>query len=392
MKKILTLIALMLCLLPQKVWAQGDLGFGESEDATMSLMERVSNIEQKFKAFNVYVNFAGNGYTQQLTSGGDFETGFKARQLRLEMKGQIGDHFLYRIRHRLNRSNVALNDNFAKATDIMMIGYRVNPQWLIAFGKMGQYFGGLEFEQNGIYVYQGSDINNNSDGNKVGISVTWNPVKGQQFVAQVTNTYNDSFENEFHNVWANGVKESKSPLTLVGNWNATMMDGLLRTSYSYHWRNLAEDTHSQVIILGQSINGSWGRVYLDYGYEKDDIDFMRFCTPEASRFLTDKQPYLTDMEYHQLVARTDVKMGKHLILWAEGMYQTASSGTIKELRHYRDHYTYMGGIEFVPDPNYKIRYTLNYQGNRYSYSKECRLDSYNTNRIEVGILCRLKCF
>jgi len=386
------LLFFALFITPVSLFAQGELGFGEAEDATQSLLERVTNIEQKFKAFNVYVNFAGDAQFQQDAAGEAFHSGIKARVLRLEMKGQIGDHFVYRVRQRLNKSNVALNDGLAKATDYMMVGYRFNPQWLVAVGKMGQYYGGFEFDQNAIYVYQASDINNNADGSKLGVALTWTPITGQQFVAQVTNAYNTNLLSEYAGIDQQGIQASHSPYTLVGNWSGSFADGFFRTKYSYTWRKLASDNASRVVVLGQSLNGAWGRVFFDYAYEKDDFDFMRFSSAEAGAFLKPNQKYLTDLTYHGFVARGDYKVNPHLILWAEGMYQTASCGSVAELDGYRKHYNYMAGLEYVPNPDYKIRYTLNYVGQYFDYSERCGLKDYATNLIEVGILCRIKCF
>lgn len=391
MKRILIILAALI-MLQTPLWAQGELGFGESEDQTLSLMERVSNIERKFKEFNVYVNFAGNVHLQQDASGADFHSGFQARQLRLEMKGQLGDHFYYRLRHRLNRPNVALEDNLAKATDIIMLGYRFNPQWLISVGKMGTYTAGFEFDQNGIYVYQGSDINNYSDGSKVGAAITWTPVKGHNFVLQLVNTYNDKFEKEFVGIEQQGILASNHPLAVAGYWNGSMLNGIWKASASCLRRQLAEGKGSVLTVVGNSINGNWGRVFLDYAYEHDDLDYMRFVSNEVPTFSNGQPTYLSYLSYHGLVMRGDIKVGKHLILWAEGMYQTASCGSVRELDGYRKHYNYMAGLEFVPDPDYKIRYTLNYQGQYYDYSDLCGLKDRSVNRIEVGILCRLKCF
>lgn len=393
MNKIKTMIwAGAMMSLPLTMQAQGELGFGETDDSMQSLAERVANIEQKFRSFNVYVNFNGNFHSEGMSDVDDWASGFQAKNLRLEMKGQIGDHFYYRVRQRLNKSNAALADGLSKATDIAMVGYRFNPQWLVAVGKMGQYFGGFEFDQNAIYVYQASDINDNADGSKLGVAVTYNPVPTQTFVAQVTNAYNTSLREEYFGIEQQGIHASQSPLTFVGHWGGVFADGVYRTKTSLVHRSLAKDNASDVLVIGQSINGSWGRVFLDYAYEHDDFDYMRFASNELPLPSGTTSHWLTDMSYHGIVARTDVKVGKHLILWAEGMYQTASCNSVEAYKDYRKHYNYMAGLEFVPNPDYKVRYTLNYQGQYYDYSDQCGLKDRSVNRIEVGILCRIKCF
>lgn len=372
--------------MPLSMQAQGELGFGETEDSMQSLAERVANIEQKFRAFNVYVNFNGNYHQQD-----DMPAGFQAKNLRLEMKGQIGDHFVYRVRQRLNKSTVPLADGLAPSNDYAMVGYRFNPKWLLAAGKMGQYFGGFEFDQNAIYVYQASDINDNANSSKIGVALTYNPTKTQTLVAQITNAYNDDLHTDFSGIVGDDVRASHNPFTYVGHWSGSFADGLYRTKTSYVHRHLAHEKGSDVLVIGQSINGNWGRVFLDYAYEHDDFDYMRFVSSDAMLINKPLLP-LSDLSYHGIVARTDVKVGKHLILWAEGMYQTASCGSNEILNNYRRHYNYMAGLEFVPNPEYKIRYTLNYQGQYYDYSDLCGLKDRSVNRIEIGILCRIKCF
>lgn len=397
MKTQLLLALAALLLLPFSLSAQGELGFGETDDSMQSLAERVANIEQKFKSFNVYVNFNGNFHAMDPGEGSSTESGFQAKNLRLEMKGQIGDKFFYRVRQRLNKPTNALSDGLAKATDYAMVGYRFNPQWMVSVGKMGQYFAGFEFDQNAIYVYQASDINDNADGSKLGMAVTYSPSSTQQLVLQVTNAFNATLEEEYAGITAQGISASHNPLTYVGNWSGSFAEGLYRAKAAVIHRQLATDNGSNVFTCGQSINGAWGRVFLDYAYEHDDFDYMRFCSNEVrnyqnGKYLAANQRYLTDLTYHGIVARTDVKVGTHLILWAEGMYQTASCASVEELDGFRKHYNYMAGLEFVPNPSYKIRYTLNYQGQYFDYSDRCGLRDYSTNRIEVGILCRLKCF
>lgn len=386
------LLLIGLLLLPLSLQAQGELGFGEADDTTMSLAERVTNIEQKFKSFNVYVNFNGNLHTEQSYGNDEFSTNFQAKNLRLEVKGQIGDKIYYRIRQRLNKATNATDDGLAKATDYAMIGYRPSPQWLISVGKMGQYFGGFEFDQNAIYVYQASDISDYADGSKLGIAFTWTPTKNHTFVAQITNALNGNLYAEYEGIEKQEIYKSKSPLTYVAHWSGQFAEGFYRTKCNVLYRSLAKDNGSTVMVLGQSINGKWGRVFLDYAFEHDDFDFMRFCSIEANKHLRSNQAYLTDLTYHGLVARTDIKIGKHLIFWAEGMYQTASCGSNKKLDGFRKHYNYLAGIEYVPNPDYKVRYTLNYQGQYYDYSKKCGIPDQSVNRIEAGILCRIKCF
>ena len=128
--------------------AQGrNTGMGGADGDYQSLSERVFKLEKKTDAFNVYFNYAA-GF-QELFTEDDAFSKFTNKQARIEIKGNLTDKISYRWRHRLNKNNTAMGtDNFAKATDILMVGYQFNDKWSIQGGKMCQNHGGFEFDEN----------------------------------------------------------------------------------------------------------------------------------------------------------------------------------------------------------------------------------------------------
>ena len=123
---------------------------GGNDGQYQSLAERIGKIEKKNNAFNVYFNYAASFHTQERGNG--WETGFANKELRLEIKGDLTDKLFYRLRHRLNKDNSAKGeDNFAKATDIMMVGYNFSDKLSVMGGKMTQIWGGYEYDENPMY-------------------------------------------------------------------------------------------------------------------------------------------------------------------------------------------------------------------------------------------------
>lgn len=97
--------------------------------------------------------------------------------MRFEIKGNLTDKIFYRQRHRLNRSNAAKGeDNFAKATDFMMVGYHLNDKLTFLGGKMGQIWGGYEYDENPMYIYQYSDLLDHMDIFHTGFVASYKPV------------------------------------------------------------------------------------------------------------------------------------------------------------------------------------------------------------------------
>lgn len=94
--------------------------------AQQGFQEQINEIKGKTDKFNAYFNFQSS-FDAVTKKEEDTHLGFKARQLRLEFRGNINENIFYRFRHRLNRSNAGTDlDNLARATDIMYAGFRLN--------------------------------------------------------------------------------------------------------------------------------------------------------------------------------------------------------------------------------------------------------------------------
>lgn len=78
---------------------------------------------------------------------------FRARQLRLEIKGNLTERIFYRFRHTLNRPTSAAGlDNLARATDMLYAGFHLNDKFFVTAGKMCQAWGGFEFDINPMNI------------------------------------------------------------------------------------------------------------------------------------------------------------------------------------------------------------------------------------------------
>lgn len=187
----------MAVLVAATAFAQGgNTGNGGYDGDYTSLAERVFKLEKKTEGFNLFLNY-GTSF-QETAAGGNLSGAFRAKQLRLEIKGQFGDHLTYRLRHRLNKAQGAMSEeNFAKATDIMMVGWKFNDKFAIQGGKMCQFWGGFEFDENPMYIYQYSDMVDNMDNFLAGVAFLWTPVPGQEFVVNISDSYSGKFADEY---------------------------------------------------------------------------------------------------------------------------------------------------------------------------------------------------
>ena len=413
-------------LLPVNALAQGtNDGLGGDDGNIESLYTKVTNIEKKQKALNFYVNFAESFQAEHSSKTDEWTTRFYNKNLRIEMTGWLTDNLYYRFRHRLNKTDAPMSeDNFAKATDYMMVGWKFNDTWSIQGGKKCQALGSFEFDENPMFIYQYSDMEDNVDSSKGALNLLYNPSKTQQFSAEVSNTYNGKLPDEFganaqvttgkmvnddaaggKKLEVEALEKSNSPLTYSVGWNGKFFDNKLQTRWSYSHRTQAKGKYSRFFRFGQRLNLSKLQWYVDYNHTYDDLDRMKIASKEiVNEMVNSISPdseengytnlYLSKVRYQGIVTKMNWQFAKDWNLMLKGMWETASATKDEKFKNYRTAYGYIGSLEYYPARKQKqdLRFFLAYVGRKYDYSKKCGLKDYNTDRIELGMMYRLKAY
>lgn len=400
MNKTLLTCALLTASLTAGAQNGANIGMGGSEGNYASLAEKVAKIEKKNDAFNVYFNYAASFQAERNSLADEWHTGFANKQLRLEIKGNIGDHLFYRLRHRLNKTNEArTQDNFSKATDIMMAGWKFNDKWSVQAGKMCQIWGGFEFDENPMYIYQYSDMVDNMDNFMAGVVVSYKPVPTQEFAIEVSDANNDSFSKVYGAGAAsqeeNSVRpltSSRNPLTYIANWNGSFADGMINTRWSWGIQTQARHKYSRMLILGQQLNLDKFQWYVDYMGAWDGLDRLGIATSDLGLNGGGHNLYASDVHYNSFITKVNWQFAPHWNLMLKGMYETASVSKLERGKNYRKSFGYMSSVEYYPLKDQDFRVFLAYVGRKYDFSEKSGLKDYNTNRIELGFMYRIKAF
>lgn len=400
MNKTLLTCALLTASLTAGAQNGANIGMGGSEGNYASLAEKVAKIEKKNDAFNVYFNYAASFQAERNSLVDEWHTGFANKQLRLEIKGNIGDHLFYRLRHRLNKTNEArTQDNFSKATDIMMAGWKFNDKWSVQAGKMCQIWGGFEFDENPMYIYQYSDMVDNMDNFMAGVVVSYKPVPTQEFAVEVSDANNDSFSKVYGAGAAsqeeNSVRpltSSRNPLTYIANWNGSFADGMINTRWSWGIQTQARHKYSRMLMLGQQLNLEKFQWYVDYMGAWDALDRLGIATSDLGLNGGGHNLYASDVHYNSFITKVNWQFAPHWNLMLKGMYETASVSKLERGKNYRKSFGYMSSVEYYPLKDQDFRVFLAYVGRKYDFSEKSGLKDYNTNRIELGFMYRIKAF
>ena len=329
------------------------------------------------KKFNMYFNFQ-TSLDAEKEGENDLTTKFQARQLRLEVRGDLTERIFYRFRHRLNKSNAAVSlDNLATATDMMYAGFRLNEKWTATVGKMCQMWGGYEFDLNPMNIYEYSDFLNNMDNFMLGAMITYAPNPNHEFNLQITDVRNSNFADLYATATAT-IKESNTPLAYIFNWNGNLLDGLVQTRWGAGLQSEADGYTNALVMLGTKLNLPKFQVFLDYMMANDQLDRLKF-TPRS------KAEVVKDAKYNSFVLKAEYQPAPEWNIFAQGLYETANSSLANnEFKGIG----YFAGVEYLPFKEQDLRFFLAYIGR----SRDTNSVKVDTNRVSVGMMYRIKAF
>ena len=393
------------CLLALSVSmnAQDNHGYGGDDGHFKSLAEEVTKLKKSNDMFNVYLNTAASAQVET-DNEHEWSTGFKNKHLRLEIKGNLTDKLYYRFCYRMTNSNVARSeDNFARSTDVVMIGYRFSDKFSVEAGKIFQPFGGYEVDENPIYIYEYSDLTGSLECYLGGVVVNYKPVPTQEIVVGVTNAHNDKFADVYGDnslaIEGDGtqnriLEKTRIPLGYSLGWNGSFLNNRLLTRWSWGIEGEARHKYSRMLILGQKLNLDRLQWYFDYMYQNDGLDRFGLASREVRDFFpaVGGEVWMSDVHYTSFITKLNWQFAPQWNLMLKGMYETASVTKVDRFKDFRKSYGYVGSVEYYPVKSQDFRVFLAYVGRKVTYKDGVGLDKYNTNRIELGFKYRIKAY
>ena len=393
------------CLLALSVSmnAQDNHGYGGDDGHFKSLAEEVTKLKKSSDMFNVYLNTAASVQVET-DNEHEWSTGFKNKHLRLELKGNLTDKLYYRFCYRMTNSNVARSeDNFARSTDVVMIGYRFSDKLSVEAGKIFQPLGGYEVDENPIYIYEYSDLTGGLECYLGGVVVNYKPIPTQEIVVGVTNAHNDKFADVYGDnslaIEGDGtqnriLEKTRIPLGYSLGWNGSFLNNRLLTRWSWGIEGEARHKYSRMLILGQKLNLDRLQWYFDYMYQNDGLDRFGLASREVRDFFpaVGGEVWMSDVHYTSFITKLNWQFAPQWNLMLKGMYETASVTKVDRFKDFRKSYGYVGSVEYYPVKSQDFRVFLAYVGRKVTYKDGVGLDKYNTNRIELGFKYRIKAY
>jgi len=392
---------ILICLVPGMMLAQkveqqtGDTTYyqtliPETKQGLLKNMNMIANMQY--------------AYQHEMQDGEHTQSRFKMAQFRLEIRGQVHEKVYFRFRDRYTRAQTSESvDNISRSTDLAYIRLDLNPKLSVSMGKLCADWGGFEFDYNPIDIYEYSDIIEYADNFLSGVGASYNLTPNHQFTVQFLDSRTKTFD-ELYGPQPN-FTESKVPLAWVLNWRGSLLDGKLKTIWSYalhtEAHNIAEDKSANMnyIALGQEL--TLGKFVVAYDYKLSDEDIDR-TSIISSTVPDDLYPYaLEDCLYTGHWAHLHYRMSKKVNLSFVAMYDIATWKDVKPENpegdlNIRNAYGFIPTFEYYPWETLNLRLFVNYVGRIYDYSEEAeqRLGAvdYDTGRFNIGFVSPLGIF
>ena len=386
---------LLVLLLPSILWAQkqerqmGDTTYYKTliPEAKQGLLKNVNVIANM--AFALRNEFVDGEYTQ---------TRFRNEQFRLEIRGQVHEKVYFRFRDRYTRAQTSESvDNLSRSVDLAYLRFDLSEKFSISAGKMCADWGAWEFDWNPIDIYEYSDIVEYADNFLTGVGFTYTPSSKNQWTFQVLDSRTKSFE-ELYGDQPN-FTESKMPLAFVANWRGSLLDGKIKTIWSYSLFNEASNANMNYIALGNEFNiNEKIRFIYDFKWSDEDLDRTTIVSETVPDNL---YPFaLANTLYigHWINFRYIINPKVHLTF--VGMLDVANwknsfndPENLTGEEHIRTAYGYIPAIEYFPWSDLNIKFFANWVGRVYKYSDYAKdrfdVSDYNTGRFTVGFITPL---
>lgn len=172
----------------------------------------------------------------------DDHSGFKCHVVDVKLEGEIGNHFQYKYRQRLN--NINKDNTFLEATDWLYLQYNITPRLDVKFGKWVVLTGGWEFDPAPIDVFQLGEFASTFPCYQWGVDVGWHPSANHYIIGQVT-------ESPFRKGYKQATGEDDDMYGYSLIWYGTM--GAYRSCWSVNMMEYEPGKFINYILLGNRL-------------------------------------------------------------------------------------------------------------------------------------------
>ena len=392
----------LLMMLPTLAWAQKTERQMEDSTDYRTLIPEEKQGMLKNISMIANMNFA---FRNEFVDEEYVQSRFRNEQFRLEIRGQVHEKVYFRFRDRYTRAQTSESvDNISRSVDLAYIRVDLTNKWSVSLGKMCADWGAWEFDWNPIDIYEYSDIVEYADNFLTGVGFTYTPSTKNQWTFQVLDSRTKTFE-ELYGQQPN-FTESKAPLAFVANWRGSLLDGKIKTIWSYSLFNEAQDmtgngANMNYIALGNEFNFDKFRFIYDFKWSDEELDRTGVVSETIPNSLFSYSVGNTLYIGHWVNLRYMVSPKVHLTFvgmldianW-KNSFNDPDNPTGEE--HIRNAWGFIPAVEYYPWDDLNLKFFANWVGRSYDYSDYAQerfgASNYSTGRFTVGFISPLGIF
>lgn len=355
--------------------------------AQTDIEEQIFEVKSKMDKFNVFMNFQ-TSFDAHFNEKEESNVHFQGVMSRVEVRGNLNEKLFYRVRYRLNRSaEQTFQDNLSGAADMALVGYRFDDKWSATFGKMGQNWGGFEFDLNPMNIYDYSDYVYNIDAFLTGLMVYYRHNDQHDFSLNLNNISIKKMEERYGKA-----EESFLPLSSVFTWAGKFNDNKIQTRWTLAYNQQRKGKSSKMLILGNKFFFPRWNFFVDYSFAQEDLDRLGYASAYAENSAVERPRFWENVWYHSVVSRLEYKIKENWIYSVQGAFETADVRQLSSgfQNNKRRGFAFFTGVEWLPFPNERMSVYANYSGRWYDFKKN-EMD-YATHRFSLGLMYRIKAF
>lgn len=386
MKKILSLIFVLIALIPSAIGA-------EREDSLTSIVERI--IDREFKT-KFHVDFC-TSMNSSFTDGSFDEAYMKLNRVRLDCKSNFSDQFSYRIRYSFNKSFSKNSlENVAPALEYANIQWHPDNSFKLTIGKQFINIAGYEALGNSLYIREFADFNNAVSFYRVAVTAAFYPDKDRnhEIALQITNNREKKDSEIYTYGLPDGAKSSKFPFLYSIRWKGFMADRKLNLIYGAAAGPLAQGSNSYYLTCANIYESGPVMTYLDVMYSREGIDNQQRVTslqggasvPATARYA----------QYLSFIAKFDYRFHPKWNAYVKGAYETGSiykSNGIFDKGRYMTTWNAQASVEckpFTKDGGFKVFLHYIYRGTVLSQqAAKIGAVGHDVQRLSMGVIYEL---
>ena len=364
-----------------------------------SLADRLFRLEKKNDLLNVTLHAKGS-FAADMPDNRFDKAAFCMDDMRLELSGSAaGGRVFYRYLQRLVNFPVAAEGTVEKLplkVDYAGVGYRFNDSWRLFIGKMCTAYGGFEFDDNPINVYQYSLIHENMIAFLTGVDLRYYPTPDHELRLQVLNARNESMRLTY-GILPEHIRPSKLDMVYTLNWNGHFgPDKMFATRWSASVLNEAKGHNMYYGVLGTAVDLGKVNGFLDLMYSHEELDrkqmFAHLVRDEENPFA---QQYTA---YSAAILHLNYRPVEKWNFFVKGIWDTAAKYRATESApkgRYLTAWGYSGGVEFYPIKGDNLHLNLVYSARTNRYTERARTlgaTNFTDSRLELSFIYALKLF